>query len=611
MSESIDAQLSRDGFVLNASPDAPDIRDRLYLPGLIPVPDQHEPDYTAIAVRHQGSEGACTGFGLAASINLQNAEKNPDGVAEVSPRMLYEMAKRFDEWTGEDYSGSSIRGALRGFYNNGVCDESDWPYRIDRPGTLTLERARAARKTSLGAYYRVEPDITHMHTALIDARVLYVSARVHPGWDRPVNGIIQEKPLYENGGHAFAVVGYTQDGFIVQNSWGPEWGDGGFALWTYADWSRSISDAWVFRLGASTPSAFDLRIRSTFAGGTVSEAQARAPRRSEIAGHFVHLDDGKFEERGRYSTQRTDIEETFRYLSGETAQFKHVLFYCHGGLNSPKASASRIHAMKDTFKANGIYPFHFMYDTGLAEELKDVIFRRSGDAGDRAGGFSDWTDKIIEKLSRRLGTVVWEEMKSGARNGFQTSGDGTTVLKIFMREMAAENISLHMIGHSTGAILLGHLLDRMAKLSDWRLPVSTCSLFAPAARTEFYDQAFAPRIKGASARAGEIKSAAIYALTDEQERDDTVTPLYRKSLLYLVSNAFERMEKAPIVGMETFRAAADLSKTEMLLSGRRPVHTESKTHGGFDNDVKTMNDALARILGGPPVKKFTKEILDY
>ena len=28
--------------------------------------------------------------------------------------MLYEMAKKYDEWEGEDYVGSSARGAIKG-----------------------------------------------------------------------------------------------------------------------------------------------------------------------------------------------------------------------------------------------------------------------------------------------------------------------------------------------------------------------------------------------------------------------------------------------------------------------------------------------------------------
>jgi hypothetical protein len=32
-----------------------------------------------------------------------------------------------------------------------------------------------------------------------------------------------------SGGHAVSLVGYTKKGFIVRNSWGTDWGDGGFA----------------------------------------------------------------------------------------------------------------------------------------------------------------------------------------------------------------------------------------------------------------------------------------------------------------------------------------------------------------------------------------------
>jgi hypothetical protein len=41
--------------------------------------------------------------------------------------------------------------------------------------------------------------------------------------------------------------------------------------------------------------------------------------------------------------------------------------------------------------------------------------------------------------------------------------------------------------------------------------------------------------------------------------------------------------------------------------------TESTSHGGFDNDVATMNSLLRTILGAEPTSGnlFTKELLDY
>ena len=117
--------VTQDKYRLNTISDIPDIRDLVYQPALIPLKDEILPPEDLV-ILDQGREGACTGFGLAACINFlyQRKEKN----LRVSPRMLYEMARKFDEWEGEGYSGSSCRGAIRGWQNMGVCAEELWPY---------------------------------------------------------------------------------------------------------------------------------------------------------------------------------------------------------------------------------------------------------------------------------------------------------------------------------------------------------------------------------------------------------------------------------------------------------------------------------------------------
>jgi len=39
--------------------------------------------------------------------------------------------------------------------------------------------------------------------------------------------------------------------------------------------------------------------------------------------------------------------------------------------------------------------------------------------------------------------------------------------------------------------------------------------------------------------------------------------------------------------------------------------SQSTTHGGFDNDVATMNSVLYRILGGTPARPFSRHDLSY
>jgi hypothetical protein len=97
--------------VLDARPDTLDFRDKMYEPTLVEVPTRIDlKAYLArkVPILDQGQEGACTGFGLAtvAHYLLRRRRVIPDRTP-ISPRMFYEMAKKYDEWPGEKYDGSS------------------------------------------------------------------------------------------------------------------------------------------------------------------------------------------------------------------------------------------------------------------------------------------------------------------------------------------------------------------------------------------------------------------------------------------------------------------------------------------------------------------------
>lgn len=242
-------------YRFDARPDEADFRDHLYQPSLINVPPE-APIGTwlrrKVPVLNQGQEGACTGFGLATVVHyLHRTRAGKNDKDLVSARMLYEMAKRYDRWSGEDYSGSSCRGAIKGWHKHGVCLDDLWPYSVDDVDRdLTPEREADAARRPLGAYYRVNShDLTHMHTALAEVGVLYVSAKVHSGWNNVgADGKIDFADD-DIGGHAFVLVGYDSTGFWLQNSWGDRWGYQGCGHMTYADWLKNGMDAWVARAG--------------------------------------------------------------------------------------------------------------------------------------------------------------------------------------------------------------------------------------------------------------------------------------------------------------------------------------------------------------------------
>src|SRR6185295_12089471 len=143
---------------LDARADTLDFRDRMYEPTLIEVPTERPLETylkAHVPILDQGKEGACTGFGLATVIHylLRTRKIVPDR-GEVSPWMLYDMARRYDEWPGEKYEGASARGAMKGWHKHGVCSMSNWPKEDRDPDRYRIRFAEALRRP-LGAYLRV------------------------------------------------------------------------------------------------------------------------------------------------------------------------------------------------------------------------------------------------------------------------------------------------------------------------------------------------------------------------------------------------------------------------------------------------------------------------
>ena len=145
---------------------------------------------------------------------------------------------------------------------------------------------------------------------------------------------------------------------------------------------------------------------------------------------------------------------------------------------------------------------------------------------------------------------------------------------------------------------------------------------APACRIDFFQEHYRPRLGTAGGAPVRIKEMKVYNLTDEAELDDRVTPLYNKSLLYLVSNAFEPEPSAtarppktprskPLLGMQKFKDQIGTSLLNVVYAGPGSAVSNSNSHGGFDNDPATMNDILRQVLGKAPVRPFSKDDLDF
>jgi hypothetical protein len=667
----------RIGRTLDAVPDRIDLRDLPYRARLTYLPDICVNCDLVPAILDQGYEGACTGYALAAVINYLLRGRNID--RRVSPRMLYEMARRYDEWPGESYEGSSARGAMKGWLRHGVADQTVWPAHygpdhllevVDGSNARRRTVADIARQTPGGAYYRINHrEVRDMHAALAEVGILYCTLMVHAGWATPgpktvdvtyvLSGTMRSRTLpvirrvgRANAGHAVALVGYTDQGFIVQNSWGESWGAEGFALLPYEDYMLHATDVWAAQLGV--PVSVDLWASGTDAADTTEGLQraSRAIPLSEIRQYVVDVgNNGALSDTGDYWTTEGDLErlvtETIPAAT-EGWSKRRVMLYLHGGLNDEAAVAQRIVAFRDVCLANEIYPLHIMWETGAQQTLSHIfrdLFTRDDEERARAAdwlrrlrdGVVEARDRTIELTVARPGSAMWREMKENARLASRRL-DKKGAMQVLARELAQslnllgtdpEDWELHVVAHSAGSIFAAHALPLMVKSG---LPFKTFQLMAPALRVDEFKELVFPRVQD-----GSCPRPTLFVLSDVGERDDSVGP-YGRSLLYLVSNAFEGRRGTPLLGMLKYvsdRAGSDAEIADeavakmfaedvdglpsLIVAGetdepknKPPKKTSrSDTHGGFDNDHDTLNSVLWRILGANPKRAFTLRDLQY
>lgn len=662
---------------LKVRKDPLDLKDRAYQPPPLGLQAAYPSDaeikkylraYTAAKlILDQGNEGACTGYGLACVVNYLRWYKSEDKtkIDSVSPRMLYSYARRYDEYAGEDYSGSSCRGALKGWFNHGVCLDTYW--REDSPQPR-YGYAKNATDQTLGVYYRVElQSITDLQAAIQAVGAVFVSAMTHDGWHnvpnmKAVPSGHKDLPLIafdgrpaEGGGHAFALVGFNAQGFIVQNSWGTEFGMGGFAVLGYADWLVNGMDAWVVALGV--PGVVEGRISVTASGGAEGAGRAGAVNTGlwwsadQAYQHSVVLgDDGRV---SRYLTEDA-LSRTLAYQVCElpNAWFrdpahgpldgkKRIVIYAHGGLNSEANAIQRARAMGRHFEANGCYPLFLVWKTGLLESINGILHKQSRREPALAGG---WLDALAEKVTettdlaiessigRGLVRPVWAQMKDVAALAFETRRGGEHLIRALQQLMETwgDQLEIHLAGHSAGSILLGHMLDGLAYRQVAIEKISSIHLYAPACSVDFANQFYASNKKI-------MERLYLDVLSETRERADSVAGIYRKSLLYLVSGALETDLRTPIAGMAKVYGTDDgawdgsSSTNESLNVWRRAVLDAklksagrlveitadkvctaladprradpanvmiSADHGSFDNNIDVITSTLEVVLGG-------------
>jgi hypothetical protein len=397
---------------------------------------------------------------------------------------------------------------------------------------------------------------------------------------------------------------------------------------SYDDWLENATDVWVARLGAPV----ELHSEGSAKVGIASASGgSRAYVFDQLRPHIVSLgNDGRLRPGGPYGTDRdavTEIvEQEYPRITEEWTR-PHLLLYAHGGLVSEETAIQRVADYHEPLLASQVYPLAFVwrtdYWTTVSNILDDALHRRRPEGIlDAAKDFMlDRLDDALEPIARIFtGKASWDEMKENAMLASTREEGGAAIVAGLIRRLLASGVKvprIHLVGHSAGSIFLAYLLNELTRPAEdgsAGASIETCTLWAPACTTQLFRETYVPAI-----RAGRIRNFALFTLTDDAERDDHCANIYRKSLLYLVSNAFEEKWRVPVIkgdssgepllGLE--RSLARDSTVQGLLKQRRIEWVRSPNqqkvgtigaaraahHGDFDDDEATVRATLARILG--------------
>lgn len=200
--------------------------------------DLRAPWWTIADQEHTGS---CVGWAASDGVTRYHLVKagriTPD--ERLSARYLWMASKETDTIVSRpesfiEQAGTTLKAAVDVARKYGVAPEVDLPLHIATTMYSGSENAFYARcaQRRITSYFNLGNNLQQWRTWLAGNGPILAALSVDSSWDGATSTggkIDQFHPDTVRGGHAVCIVGYRTDGrFIVRNSWGKAWGDGGF-----------------------------------------------------------------------------------------------------------------------------------------------------------------------------------------------------------------------------------------------------------------------------------------------------------------------------------------------------------------------------------------------
>ena len=239
-----------------AKPNAPQYQPSLTVKvGKLPPKVDLRPLMTP--VEDQGQTNSCVANAVAGAYEywVKKATKSEENISRL---FVYYNARWRDGSQDKD-EGSVIQFAMEGLSKFGACSEQNWPFDprliAKKPNGEAYKLAAPNRVQDM-AQVPLEPEAWKQ--ALAEGKPIVFGCLLFDSFDEcSKRGGVVPMPAPDalargtHSGHSMCAVGYNdaEKVFIVRNSWGPKWGDGGYCYMPYSyllNPKLNSGDCWVF-----------------------------------------------------------------------------------------------------------------------------------------------------------------------------------------------------------------------------------------------------------------------------------------------------------------------------------------------------------------------------
>lgn len=311
-----------------------------------PLPESANLQKFAPAVGNQGEQGSCVAWSSAygARTILEAARTNePANNLRFSPAFLYNQIGL------QGCQGSYIIRAMEYMTQQGAIEYDKFPY-TDQDCTRppSQELIQEASKYKMRGFNRLSRgdrtdviDIRAIRENLSQGAPVVIGMMVGPSFMQAMAGkdVWEPEPGDQQqmgfGGHAMCVVGYDDrkygGAFLIMNSWGPEWGNNGFAWVRYGDFRTFVREAYGVEPMAKTGAAANQPFECEIGLVPVAEENGRMVPKGyvplRLAGNNVFETTSPLQPGSRFKIEVKNSTECYIYVFGkETDGTSYTLF---------------------------------------------------------------------------------------------------------------------------------------------------------------------------------------------------------------------------------------------------------------------------------------------